>query len=69
MMYEYYSPVGGTSLAFYCIEGSEPKYGPNGPAASMTKAVEALALFAMQYYMGRVRIAPQTPSSGTPLPP
>ena len=25
MVYDYYSPVGGTSLIFYCIESSEQK--------------------------------------------
>ncbi len=57
MVYEYYSPVGGTSLAFYCIKGSEqtPEIltkRPTIPAASMAKGVEALALDAiyMRYY-------------------
>ncbi len=30
MLYGYYVPVGGTSLAFYCIAG-ELKYEANGP--------------------------------------
>ncbi len=52
MVYEYYSNVGGTSLAFYCTEGSEhlPEIWtkrPTIPTASMAKAVEALALYAM----------------------
>ncbi len=29
MVYEYCTPVGGTSLAYYCI-GIAMKYGPNG---------------------------------------
>ena len=52
MVYEYYSPVGGPSLAFYCIEGSEQRSEiwtkwPVIPAASMAKAVEALAMYAI----------------------
>ena len=52
MVYEYHSPIGGTRLAFYCIEGSEqrPKIWskwPAIPAASMAKAVEVLAQYAI----------------------
>ncbi len=43
MVYEYYSPVGGISLAIYCIEGSEQKpeiwtKWPVVPATLMVKA-------------------------------
>ncbi len=56
MVYEYYLPVGGTSLACYCIEHVEGLYSEQRveiwtkrltmPAASVTKAVEAMALYA-----------------------
>ncbi len=53
MVHEYYSPVGGKSLAFYCIEDIEQRaeaeiwnIWPSIPAASMAKAGEALALYA-----------------------
>ena len=50
MLCEYYSPVGGTRLDFYCIEGREQRpevwtKWPVIPAASMAKAVEEMVLY------------------------
>ncbi len=66
-VFEYYSPVGGSSLAFYCIEDSEQRgeiwtKRRTIPAPSMGKAVEALALYALFIFnreKARVRIAPE----------
>ncbi len=81
MVCEYYSPVEG-AFAFYCIEDSEQRpeiwtKRPTIPAASMAKAVEALALMLYMLYSIRyfsltekapVRIAPQPPSSAKKIP-
>ncbi len=52
MVYEYYSPVGGTGLPFTAVKDSEqrPEIWTKRwaiPAASMAKAVEALALYSI----------------------
>ena len=58
MVYDYYSPVGGTGpkVTFNCTEGSgqTPEIWPKRttiPAALMSKAVEALALYAIKHYI------------------
>ncbi len=48
MVYDYYSPVGGTALPFTALKESEQRpevwtKRPTIPAASMAKAVDALA--------------------------
>ena len=52
MVYEYYSPVGGTALPFTALKVREQRpeiwtKRPKIPAASMAKAVEALASYAI----------------------
>ncbi len=52
MVSEYYSLVGGKSLAVYCIEDSEQRAKiwtkwPTMPVAWVAKAVEALTLYAI----------------------
>ncbi len=75
MAYDYYSPVGGMSLAFTALKDSEQRAEiwtkqPPISAASVAKAVEALtlnAIYDIRYFslMEKtwVRIAPEPPSS------
>ncbi len=54
MLYDNYSPVGGTGIAFYCIEDSEQSdeiwtKGRTNPSGSMTKAVKALGLYGIEH--------------------